>query len=113
MEGILVLTSLSEQTASEDVRLSGLDSSGIADLHECRGGRRGFVLQRQRHGAVATASGLAQDIALNSLVGEDPASEQIILPGLDLGGIGSSFLFSEEEVQMNRTVAERVYRRTA
>ena len=94
------------RSTSEEVCLALLDSSGIAYHHFRRS--RGLHLEGQVHGAIATATDLLQGIGDHRIRRQLLTAEQIGLSGLYRGGISSRFRRSEEQVQMNRTIAERV-----
>ena len=89
--------------AAEQVGLAFLDARAILHMHRFRSGS--FVFQRQRLGAIATATDLLEDLALLALGGQHVASEQIVLSRFDLCGISRGFRRSEEQVQMNRAIA--------
>ena len=75
---------------------------------------RSCYFQREVDDAVASATDLLQSIRSCFAVGsEQLAAEQIFLSRLYRCGVGGSFVLSNKQVQMNRTVAERVRHRTA
>ena len=102
-----------QHLASEEVCLAFENVGCVSNSDVARYGRRRYF-QREVDDAVASATDLLQSIRSCFAVGsEQLAAEQIFLSRLYRCGVGGSFVLDHKQVQMNRTVAERVGCRTA
>ena len=110
MQRVAIGSARSQLRTTEQVGLARLDGSIVLYLHGIYSRSRSLHLERQGYGTIATATYLLQVIGLRSIRGQLLAAEQINLSGLNRSGIGSRFRLNEEQVQMNRTIAERILR---
>ena len=94
-----------QDATSEEVLLARQDLCAILNLDRVG---RSHDTQMQRHEAIALATGHLKRIGLRRIRGQQLTSEQIGLSGRHRGIIGCHLLRSEEQVQMNRAIAERV-----